>query len=145
MEAHADCGLESRVTLTRKASRGLCACSLAPRPAPGIATPAPCPPWARCLQWAGQGKSTSEAAFASLDGLSFKVLRQARKKQNLTTGSVEINIINLTSYQLSAMNGIVVTSGLFTESKLKDRKINGDLHCILPPDQLSRLKITLLT
>lgn len=40
----------------------------------------------------------------------------------MSTGSVEINIINLTSYQLFVMKDTMATGGVFTESKVKDKE-----------------------
>ena len=46
-----------------------------------------------------------------------EILRAGGGGTNLYTASIEINITNLASYQLFVMNGIMVTCGMFTESK----------------------------
>lgn len=84
----------------------------------------------------------SPETLSSRDELGLKrILRRAEGKTNLSTGSVEINIINLTGYQLFAMKDTMATGGVFRESKIKDKgRWMEPSTAFSPKNQLSRLK-----
>lgn len=141
--------LESHLTLTREERKpGACGShSPARRPPAQLSAPAPSAgtvtsPAAGGTKGRGRVCWCSPETLSSLDKLGLKgILRRAERKTNLSTGSVQINIINLTGYRLFVMKDTMATGGVFTESKIKDKgRWMEPSTAFSPKNQLLRLK-----